>query len=117
MRRRWELMTSDEIREAVASGMDLALFPVGATEQHGPHLATGTDTISPEEIAWRVSDNTGAGVPPALADGLSPRHTNHSPGTLSLHPQTISQVLGELGRWAAASAVHRPLSLSRNCPS
>ena len=52
--RRWDLMTSTELGEMVAAGMNLALFPVGATEQHGPHLATGTDKISPEEIAWRV---------------------------------------------------------------
>ncbi len=102
MRRRWELMTSDEIRDTVASGMDLALFPVGATEQHGPHLATGTDTVSPEEIAWRVSDATGAVVLPALPYGLSLGHTTHWPGTLSLHPQTMSQVVVEIGRWVVS---------------
>lgn len=48
MTRRWDMMTSEEIGQVVADGMDLAIFPVGATEQHGPHLATGCDTISPD---------------------------------------------------------------------
>jgi creatinine amidohydrolase len=117
MPRRWELMTSEEIRDTVASGMDLALFPVGATEQHGPHLATGTDTVSPEEIAWRVSDNTGAVVLPALAYGLSLGHTSHWPGTLSLHPQTMSQVIVEIGRWVVASGFKRLIFLSGNGPN
>ena len=55
MAQRWDLMTSAEIGALVASGFDLALLPVGATEQHGPHLATGCDTISPEEIAVSVA--------------------------------------------------------------
>jgi creatinine amidohydrolase len=117
MPRRWELMTSDELRDTVAAGMDLALFPVGATEQHGPHLATGTDTVSPEEIAWRVSDNTGAVVLPALAYGLSLGHTSHWPGTLSLHPQTMSQVIVEIGRWVVASGFKRLIFLSGNGPN
>src|SRR5260221_11883537 len=114
---RWELMTSDELRDSVAAGMALALFPVGAKEQHGPHLATGTDTLSPEEIAWRVSDNTGAVVLPALAYGLSLGHTSHWPGTLSLHPQTMSQVIVEIGRWVVASGFKRLIFLSGNGPN
>ena len=59
--------------------MDLALLPVGATEQHGPHLATGCDTISPEEIAWRVSERTGVVVLPAIPYGISLGHTAAGP--------------------------------------
>ena len=117
MRRRWELMTSDEIRDTVAPGMDLALFPVGAAEQHGPHLATSTDTMSPQEIVWRVSDATGAVVLPALPYGLSLCHTTHWPGTLSLHPPTMSQVIVEIGRWVVASGFKRLIFLSGNGPN
>lgn len=117
MPRRWELLTSEEIRDIVASGMDLAIFPVGATEQHGPHLATGTDTISPEEIAWRISDRTGALVLPSLAYGLSLGHTAHWPGTLSLHPTTMTQVAVEIGRWVVASGITKLIFLSGNGPN
>jgi creatinine amidohydrolase len=115
--RRWDLMTAPEIGAAVAQGMDLALLPVGATEQHGPHLATGCDTISPEEIAWRVSERTGVVVLPALAYGISLGHTSHWPGTISLHPQTMAQVVVEIGRWVVASGFTKLIMLNGNGPN
>ena len=115
--RRWELMTSSEIGDLAAQGMDLAVLPVGATEQHGPHLATGCDTISPEEIAWRVSESTGAIVLPAIPYGISLGHTTRWPGTVSLHPQTLTQVVLELGRWVVGSGFSRLIMLNGNGPN
>jgi creatinine amidohydrolase len=116
-RRRWDLLTSAEIGALVDGGMDLAIFPVGATEQHGPHLATGTDTISPEEIAWRVSDRTGVVVLPALPYGLSLGHRDKWPGTISLHPQTLTQAAIEVGRWVMASGFRKLIFLNGNGPN
>lgn len=115
--RRWELMTSPEIADAVAKGMDLAMLPVGATEQHGPHLATGCDTISPEEIAWRIAERTGALVLPAIPYGISLGHTSRWAGTLSLHPQTLTQLVLEVGRWAIASGLTKLIMLNGNGPN
>src|SRR4029077_4646873 len=110
-------MTSREIGALAARGLDLALLPVGATEQHGPHLATGCDTISPEEIAWRVSDETGVVVLPAIAYGISLGHTTRWPGTLSLHPQTLIQVVLEIGRWVIGSGFSKLIMLNGNGPN
>jgi creatinine amidohydrolase len=115
--RRWELMTSPEIGDAVVKGMDLALLPVGATEQHGPHLATGCDTISPDEIAWRVSERTGVVVMPAIPYGISLGHTSRWPGTVSLHPQTLTQVVVEIARWVMASGFSKLIILNGNGPN
>jgi creatinine amidohydrolase len=115
--RRWELMTSAEIGDAVVKGMDLALLPVGATEQHGPHLATGCDTISPDEIAWRVSERTGVVVMPAIPYGISLGHTSRWPGTISLHPQTLTQVVVEIARWVMASGFSKLIMLNGNGPN
>ena len=117
MTRRWDLMTSREIGDLVAEGLDLALLPVGAIEQHGPHLATGCDTMSPEEIAWRVSDETGVIVLPALAYGISLGHTTRWPGTVSLHPQTLMQVVLEVGRWVIGSGFTKLIMLNGNGPN
>ena len=117
MAERWDLMTSREIGALAARGLDLALLPVGATEQHGPHLATGCDTISPEEIAWRVSDETGVVVLPAIAYGISLGHTTRWPGTLSLHPQTLIQVVLEIGRWVIGSGFSKLIMLNGNGPN
>jgi creatinine amidohydrolase len=110
-------MTSREIGEIVAEGMDLAVLPVGATEQHGPHLATGCDTISPEEISWRVSEQTGVVVLPAIAYGISLGHTTRWPGTVSLHPQTLTQVVLEVGRWVVGSGFTKLIMLNGNGPN
>jgi creatinine amidohydrolase len=115
--RRWELMTSREIGDAVAGGMDLAILPVGATEQHGPHLGTGCDTISPDEIAWRVSERTGAVILPAIPYGLSLGHTTRWPGTISLHPQTLMQMVIEIGRWVIGSGFSKIIMLNGNGPN
>ena len=115
--RRWDLMTSPEIADAVRKGMDLALLPVGATEQHGPHLATGCDTMSPEEIAWRVAERTGVVVLPAIPYGISLGHTSHWAGTVSLHPQTLTQVVLEIARWVLASGFSKLIMLNGNGPN
>lgn len=109
---RWDLMTSDEVGGMIARGRDLAVLPIGATEQHGPHLSTGCDTISAELIGERACDKADILLLPALAYGCSLGHTDRWPGTLSLHPQTLSRVTVELSRWAVANGLTKLLFLS-----
>jgi creatinine amidohydrolase len=96
----------DEIGAAAAAGA-VAVLPVGATEQHGPHLATGTDTLLAEHVAGAAAERTGDVVLPALPYGCSLGHTDRWPGTLSLHPLTMTGVIVEVGRWAHASGFRK----------
>ena len=109
---RWDLMTSDEIGAMIARGRTLAVIPVGATEQHGPHLAAGCDTISAATLAERACERADLLVLPALPYGCSLGHTDKWPGTLSLHPTTLIKVAVELGRWAVANGLDKLLFLS-----
>jgi creatinine amidohydrolase len=109
---RWDRMTSEEIGARIGAGRRLAVLPVGATEQHGPHLATGCDTLSAETLAERACDRADALLLPALAYGCSLGHTAQWPGTLSLHPTTLTLVAVELGRWAVANGLDKLLFLS-----
>jgi creatinine amidohydrolase len=102
----WATLTMDEIGEAATQGR-LAILPVGATEQHGPHLATGTDTLLAHHVASAAAERTGDVVLPALAYGCSLGHTDRWPGTLSLLPATMIALLVELGRWTHASGFQR----------
>ena len=92
----------DEIGEAAAAGA-VAVLPVGATEQHGAHLPTGTDTLLAAHVAETATEQTGDVVLPPLAYGCSLGHTDHWPGTLSLHPTTMTAAIVELGRWVHGS--------------
>lgn len=92
----------EEIGEAAAAGA-VAVLPVGATEQHGAHLPTGTDTLLAAHVAETAAEQTGDVVLPPLAYGCSLGHTDHWPGTLSLHPTTMTAAVVELGRWVRGS--------------
>ena len=71
-------------------------IPVGATEQHGPHSAVGTDIFIPQEIARRVCEKLGnALVAPALAYTLSYPHRGFT-SEFSLTIETFMAVVRDL---------------------
>lgn len=100
-------MTWEEVAKLRAIGMDAAILPVGATEQHGPHLATSVDCVTAEKLAHAVSAETGIPVLPTLPYGCSLGHSRRWPGTLSLQPQTLIDVIVQIGEWAHGSAIRR----------
>ncbi|PHJ63333.1 amidase [Nostoc linckia z18] len=68
------------------------IFPIGSTEQHGPTGLIGTDAICAEAIARGVGDATRAMVAPTINVGMALHHTAF-PGTISLRPNTLIQVV------------------------
>jgi creatinine amidohydrolase len=96
----------DIVRVATAGG--IAVLPVGATEQHGPHLPVDTDTIIAAALARRACDLLAGEVEtwllPALAYGFSPEHASHA-GTISLAADTILRVCDDVARAAQASGM------------
>ena len=86
---------------------DVGLVPVGATEQHGPHLPTGTDTYIAGAVCAGAAERTGAVVLPAIAVGCSFGHGRDIPGTLSLSPELLAAVVRQYADWAAASGLRR----------
>lgn len=91
-------MTSPEMG-AAAGGVRVALQPIGATEQHGPNLALGTDFVVADAIARRVAGRLGerALLLPALPFGLSHHHTGF-PGTVTLAPETVTALCLDVAR-------------------
>ncbi len=109
----WEHLSWPEIRDLVHSNpREVALLPVGATEQHGPHLPTGTDTIIATALCHAVSSRTGAPVLPAVPIGCSYGHGTAMAGTLSLSPERLSDLIRDAVEWAAASGISRVLAVN-----
>ncbi len=73
---------------------DMVIIPIGATEQHGPHMPLGTDFYEATEMSKLISSRTGVLVAPVLLAGYSVYHSGF-PGTLSLKPETMERVLFE----------------------
>lgn len=102
-------MTWEEIGSLRSSGMDLCLLPLGATEQHGPHLGTGMDTCNAAKLCEAVSCATGVPVLPALPYGCSLGHSRRWPGTLALSPQTLIELVVEIFDWLHGAGYRRLL--------
>lgn len=82
---------------------ELLVVPLGALEQHGPHLPLRTDTLVAEAIAERVhEERPRSGLTPALAIGASGEHADF-PGTLSIGSDALCLLLVELVRHATLS--------------
>lgn len=97
---RLDLATWPEVEAAVGEGPTTLLVPLGATEQHGPHLPLGTDTTIATAIAAIAAARLpGATVAPSLPYGSSGEHQGFS-GTLSIGAAATELVLVELGRSA-----------------
>ena len=108
--RRWADLTWPEVAEGLqGSGRAVGLVPVGATEQHGPHLPVGTDTLVAQAICDEASARTGALVLPAMPVGVSYGHGTALPGTLSLSPELLAAVIRQYALWAAMSGLRRLL--------
>jgi creatinine amidohydrolase len=88
----------------------IALLPVGATEQHGPHLPLSVDSRIAAALLKRVAEALPADFPlsilPMLHYGVSPEHADF-PGTLTLSAETMIALMVEIGRSVAAAGVRK----------
>lgn len=103
----WAERTWTEIPGDLEAANYTALLPVGATEQHGPHLGTGMDTAIGDPLCRKAAERTGALMLPTLPYGCSLGHSRRWPGTISLQPITLITVVKEIGDWAYTSGVRR----------
>jgi creatinine amidohydrolase len=89
-------MTWKEVAESLKT-VQLAIIPIGAHEQHGPHMVESCDAILAEQMAKKLGQRMypHAWVTPTINMGISPHHINF-PGTISLQPTTLIAVLKDM---------------------
>ncbi|GJD52590.1 hypothetical protein OPKNFCMD_5356 [Methylobacterium crusticola] len=105
--RHWRDLTTEECRNL---GRAVAVLPVAAVEQHGPHLPLGTDAIIAEgylaQVAALVPDDLDVLLLPVQQVGLSAEHQGF-PGTLTLSAETALRAWGEIGAGVARAGCSR----------
>jgi creatinine amidohydrolase len=109
MLRRWDELTTVQLAHRLAADPDcIALIPVGATEQHGPHLPVGTDTIIATELADQAAGESAVVLPP-LPFGASYFHGTQLAGTVAFSGENIAGAAGRVAEACVASGFRRVL--------
>lgn len=103
----WAQRTWAELPKDIEAAEQSAILPVGATEQHGPHMGCGMDTVLADRLCESVSAFTGVPMLPPLPYGCSLGHSHRWPGTIALTPQALIDVVKQIGDWAYHSGVRR----------
>jgi creatinine amidohydrolase len=95
-RRPWRLkeMTPGSVGERLGKRPAL-IVPVGTTEQHGPHLPLGCDTIIVERLADDLAEAFGIPRAPTVEYGVHAA-TRPFPGGVTLRRRTLHRVMNEL---------------------
>lgn len=110
----WQDLATTDL-EAVDAELTIALLPVSAIEQHGPHLPLSTDAVIADGIVSAALD----GLPnpptvlvlPGFVVGDSAEHTRF-PGTLSIDSHTLAAAWLDIGRSVARVGIRKLVILN-----
>jgi creatinine amidohydrolase len=112
-----DLCTQDfaQLRRSGELARTIAVLPVAATEQHGPHLPVNVDTVLLDGIVAASLTHLPHDLPvlflPTQAVGLSPEHARFA-GTLTLRPETVIRLWTEIAESVAATGIRKLLLLN-----
>jgi creatinine amidohydrolase len=84
-------MTWEEVKQKVDESCKTIMLPFGSTEQHGPHLPVGTDTMVAMTLAQDAALKANIPVAPPLWFGWSPHHMI-LPGTITIRPEILVEI-------------------------
>lgn len=92
------------------SDESILVLPVGAVEQHGPHLPFNTDLLIAQACAAAVISSVGEALDLWLMEPLAYTKSNEhagTPGTVWLGPETMMNLIDDIGRSIAATPVRK----------
>ncbi|MEM9017945.1 MAG: creatininase family protein [Verrucomicrobiota bacterium] len=97
---RLENLPWPQVEKARDASDGFLVLPIGATEQHGPHLPINCDTVIADAVCAYASAKTEIPILPAIAITVSSGHTPKWPGTFSLRHETFLHAIEEIAEWA-----------------
>jgi creatinine amidohydrolase len=103
----WAERTWAELPRDLSNAAQSAILPVGATEQHGPHMGCGMDAVLADHLCAAVALRTKVPALPTLPYGCSLGHSRRWPGTIAVKPGTLIGFVKEIGDWTYYSGVRR----------
>jgi len=98
-------LTWQDVRNTMET-RHVALVPVGAIEQHGPHLPLGTDGFVASRIAHDVATSRDLLLSPGISIGVSREHRQF-PGTLTVLPEQLRDHAMAIARSFAGHGLRR----------
>jgi len=111
----WADLTTQDFARLIKSGesaQTIAVLPVAATEQHGPHLPLCVDTALVDGVVAAALPQLAPALKvlflPTQAVGLSPEHAAFA-GTLTLKAETILRLWTDIGESVAAAGIKKLL--------
>ncbi len=114
----WADWTARDFAQAHAHGRSaqlIAVLPVAAIEQHGPHLPLAVDQALVDGVIAAALPHLDAHVPalflPTQAVGFSPEHCAFA-GTLTLKAETLIRLWTDIGESVAAAGVRKLVLLN-----
>jgi len=108
----WHEMTAPEVKTFAKEVSDIAILPIGAIEQHGPHAPNGVDAFNAKGLAEHVARKTDVMLLPWLFYGSHPYHHWYMPGNIPLGYDTHIAVLVDIIKGAAVAGFKKFLILS-----
>jgi creatinine amidohydrolase len=111
----WAELSTRDFARMIASGeaaQTIAVLPVAAIEQHGPHLPLSVDTMLADGVVAAALPHLPQAAKvlflPTQAVGFSPEHARF-PGTLTLKAETIIRLWTDIGESVAAAGIRKLL--------
>lgn len=104
----WGELTWEEAEKRLGD-TDIALLPVGAIEQHGPHLPLDVDAYDAKYLANKVAEACSDPKPlvlPLIPYGVSYHHDDFA-GTISISNETLSKFVYDIGISIARQGINK----------
>ncbi len=99
-----ETLTAPELNALIASGVTTAIVPFGSIEHQGDRLPLGADALLADAVGREVARRLGALLVPTTKIGDASQHVAN-PGTLTLQPETLTDLAAEIGESLAQAGV------------